>query len=45
MSAAMGDGPAPVGPPTPPAPVTGGEPAARPNGELADPFVSGVLFP
>lgn len=39
MSAAMGDGPAPG-----PAPDTGGEPAARPSGDPAEPFVSGALL-
>lgn len=39
MSAAMGDGPAL-------APDAGGEPAARPSGEPAEPFVSGAgLYP
>lgn len=39
IRAAIGEGPAP------PAPVTGGEPAVRPSGELADPFVNGVALP
>lgn len=39
ISAAMGDGPAPA------APGAGGEPAARPSGDPADPFVSGALLP
>lgn len=39
IRAAIGDGPAPV------TPVTGGEPAVRPSGEPAEPFVSGVALP
>lgn len=40
ISAAMGDGPAPL------APLTGGEPAARPSGDPAEPFVNGAgLYP
>jgi hypothetical protein len=42
MSAAMGEGPAPC---ATPAPVTGGEPADRPSGEFAEPFVNGALLP
>lgn len=38
ISAAIGDGPAPV------ATDTGGEPAVRPKGDPAEPFVSGALL-
>lgn len=38
MSAAIGLGPAP------PAPATGGEPAARPSGDPDEPFVSGAAL-
>lgn len=37
IKAAIGDGPAP-------APVTGGEPAVRPRGDPAEPFVRGALL-
>lgn len=39
IRAAIGDGPAPA------TPVTGGEPAVRPNGDPAEPFVNGAAFP
>lgn len=39
ISAAMGEGPAPV------APVTGGDPAVRPRGDPAEPFVNGAALP